>query len=139
MRLAVFDTNVIIAAGISRNGAPSQLVNNWVLGGRLQLVISPFVIREYREVVQRPKFLRYAFPPDWLELLIEASLSVGDPDAWPLSMPHPEDATFLALADAAGAWLVTGNLRHFPASVRRGVTVLSPADYLVHLTSGDKL
>jgi hypothetical protein len=40
---------------------------------------------------------------------------------------------FLALAYSAGAWLVTGNLRHFPEEIREGVTVLSPADYLAHL------
>lgn len=100
----------------------------------VQPVICPFVIREYREVVRRPKFLRYEIPPDWLELLIEESLYTGDPDAWPVAMPHPEDAAFLALAHAAGAWLVTGNLRHFPVRARRGVTVVSPAEYLTHLT-----
>lgn len=133
MRLAVFDTNVIVAAGISRTGAPAQLIDDWVLAGQVQLVVSPFVLREYREVVRRPKFLRYAFPPEWLELLIEESLYLDHPDPWPYPMPHAEDASFLALAHAAGAWLVTGNLRHFPASTRHGVVVLSPADYLAHL------
>lgn len=134
MRLAVFDTNVIISAGISRNGAPSELIREWVLPGRVQLVVCHFVVREYREVVRRPKVLRYDFPPDWLEWLIEESLSTADPDAWPVAMPHPEDAAFLALAHSAGAWLVTGNLRHFPARARRGVNVVSPAEYLTQLT-----
>jgi hypothetical protein len=40
---------------------------------------------------------------------------------------------FLALAHAAGAWLVTGNLKHFPVAVRNGVTVISPAEYLGRL------
>ncbi|MGD0547132.1 MAG: hypothetical protein ABR991_04815 [Terracidiphilus sp.] len=43
----------------------------------------------------------------------------------------------MALALAAGAWLVTGNLKHFPETARKGVRVLSPAGYLAHL-SGDK-
>jgi hypothetical protein len=38
------------------------------------------------------------------------------------------------VAHASGAWLVTGNLKHFPAPLRHGVTVLSPAEYLTHLT-----
>jgi hypothetical protein len=33
----------------------------------------------------------------------------------------------------AGAWLVTGNLKHFPETVRNGVTVLSPSEYLTRL------
>jgi len=40
---------------------------------------------------------------------------------------------FLALAHVAGAWLVTGNLKHFPVSVRNGVTAISPAEYFVRL------
>jgi hypothetical protein len=40
---------------------------------------------------------------------------------------------FLALAHVSGAWLVTGNLKHFPATLRNGVTVISPAEYLVRL------
>jgi len=135
MRFAVFDTNVIIAAAISRTGIPSQLIHDWVLQDEVRLVVCPFVVREYREVVRRPKFLRYDFPPDWLESLIEDSLHVRDPQTWPMSIPHREDGIFLALAHATKAWLVTGNLRHFPASVRRGVIVLSPADYLAQLTS----
>ena len=136
MRLAVFDTNVIISAGISRSGVPARLVFEWVLDGNVRLAVSPFVIREYREVVRRPKFLRYAFPPDWLAQLIEEGVYVDDPAPWPVSMPHPEDSRFLALAHTTGAWLVTGNIRHFPVSARRGVTVLLPADYLAHLTGG---
>ena len=136
MRLAVFDTNVIISAAISRSGIPAQLVFDWVLEGRVRLAVSAFVIREYREVVRRPKFLRYSFPPEWLGLLVEESLYLDDPGPWPVAMSDPEDSRFLALAHAAGAWLVTGNLRHFPPSTRRGVTVLSPGDYLAHLNNG---
>jgi hypothetical protein len=40
---------------------------------------------------------------------------------------------FLALAEVAGAWLVTGNLRYFPEKIRKKVKVLSPADYLAYL------
>ena len=43
---------------------------------------------------------------------------------------------FQALAHVAGAWLVTGNLKHFPAAVRAGVTVLSPTEYLANLEEG---
>jgi predicted nucleic acid-binding protein len=90
-------------------------------------------VEEYREVVRRPKFERYGFPPLWLEFLIDESLSLADPLPWVQPCPDPTDLPFLALAHAAGAWLVTGNLKHFPETVRQGVTVLSPVDYLAHL------
>ena len=68
-----------------------------------------------------------------LEQLIEESLRLPDPRPWPHSVPDTKDAIFLALAHASGAWLVTGNLKHFPKPGRHGVTVLSPTEYLDHL------
>jgi putative PIN family toxin of toxin-antitoxin system len=136
MRLAVFDTNVIVSAGITPGGAPAKLIFDWVLTGQVRAVTSPAVVAEYREVVRRPRFHRYGFAPHWLEFLTEDSLWLEDPGPWVQPCPDLSDAPFLALAHAAGAWLVTGNLKHFPESARNGVIVLSPADYLAHL-AGD--
>jgi predicted nucleic acid-binding protein len=133
MRLAVFDTNVVVSAGLNTVGAPHRLVMDWVLAGELQLVTCPWICGEYREVLRRPKFTRHGFPPSWLEYLIETSLKLPDPALWPHPLPDPEDAPFLALAHASGAWLVTGNLKHFPANARHGVTVIPPAEYLASI------
>jgi predicted nucleic acid-binding protein len=108
---------------------------DWVLEGQVQAVTSPWIVAEYREVARRAKFRRYGFPPQWLEFLIEESLHLPDPATWPtLPGADPKDIPFLAVAHRAGAWLVTGNLKHFPEAARSGVQVLSPADYLSHLT-----
>jgi uncharacterized protein len=133
MRLIVLDTNVIVSAGMRLGGVPYRLVSDWVLTGRVYVVTSPWIVAEYQDVFRRPKFARYGFPPEWLEHLIEISLQLPDPPFWPFSMPDLKDAPFLALAHAAGAWLVTGNLKHFPEKARHGVTALSPAEYLAHL------
>ncbi len=137
MRLIVLDTNVIVSAGISPVGPPAKIVADLVLSGMVHIVTSPSVAAEYREVVRRAKFHRYGFPPLWLEYLIEESMRLPDPGSWPYDCPDLKDTPFIALAQAAGAWLVTGNLKHFPEAVRNGVTVVSPADYLAHLV-GDK-
>ena len=133
MKLAVLDTNVLISAGITPGGVPAKLIFDWVLKEHVQVVTSPEVVAEYREVVRRPRFRKYRFPPLWLETFIEESLWLQDTEPWKQPCPDPTDAPFLALAHAAGAWLVTGNLKHFPESVRNGVKVLSPTDYLAHL------
>lgn len=133
MRLAVLDTNVIVSAGVTPYGAPATLILDWVLSRQIQVATSPAVVEEYREVVLRPKFRRYGFPPLWLDILIGESLWITDLESWARKGPDPSDLPFLALAHAAGAWLVTGNLKHFPEPVRSGVIVLSPADYLAHL------
>jgi putative PIN family toxin of toxin-antitoxin system len=138
MRLVVLDTNVVVSAGIKPEGAPAKLMMDWVLEGQVQVVTNPWIAAEYREVVRRTKFFRYGFPPLWLEFLIDESLHLPDPEAWPHAGPDPRDLPFLALARAAGAWLVTGNLKHFPPPLRNGVTVLSPAEYLAHLVESSK-
>jgi len=137
MKLAVLDTNVLIAAGVNPHGPPARLVHDWVLRGQIGAITCPWIVEEYRTVARRRKFAAYGFPPPWLEPLIAESLYLPDPEPWPYSIPDPKDAPFLALARAAGAWLVTGNLKHFPQRSRRGVTVLSPADYLAHLLAGN--
>ncbi|MGP8252195.1 MAG: putative toxin-antitoxin system toxin component, PIN family [Terracidiphilus sp.] len=124
MRTAVLDTNVIVSAGLKLGSVPYCVVMDWVLAGQVQAVTCPSVVREYREVLWRPKFTRHGFPPEWIEDLLALSLQ----------LPDPKDAVFLALARASGAWLVTGNIKHFPKSVRRGVTVVSPAEYLEKLS-----
>jgi putative PIN family toxin of toxin-antitoxin system len=139
VRLVVLDTNVIVSAAIQPKSAPAKLVMDWVLDGQVQAVTSPWIAAEYRDVVCRAKFRRYGFPPLWLDFLIEESLQLPDPAAWPSNGPDPKDMPFLALAHIAGAWLVTGNLKHFPKAIRSGVTVLSPMDYLAHLKEGAEL
>jgi len=133
LRLAVLDTSVIVSAGINLDGSPAKLVMDWVLEGAVQVVTCPAIVDEYRQVMHRGKFGRFAFPPLWLEFLIEESMHLPDPAPRPHQGPDPEDLVFLALASQTGAWLVTGNLRHFPPSVRGETVVLSPADYLAHL------
>ena len=136
MRLAVLDTNVIVSAGLKLDSVPYQLVMDWVFAGQVQTVTCAAVVREYREVLWRPKFTRHGFPPGWIEDLIALSLQLSDPMPWPHELPDPKDAIFLALAKASGAWLVTGNLKHFPKSGRGGATVISPAEYLEKLVEG---
>jgi uncharacterized protein len=63
MRLAVSDIDLIVSAGVKPGGAPAKLVMDWVLEGQMQVATNPWVIGEYRQVIQRAKFRRYGFPP----------------------------------------------------------------------------
>ena len=137
MRLIVLDTNVVISAGIGRPGPPATIMDDWVLDGRVQVITCPCILGEYRDVAGRASLRRYGFPPRWLDTMIADSLQLPDPPEWPHPLPDRRDAPFLALAKAAGAWLVTGNLKHFPKTARNGVTVLPPADYLSHLIESE--
>jgi uncharacterized protein len=134
MRLVVLDTNVVVSAAIRAGSPPAELMMDWILEGKVQIVTSPMIVAEYREVLQRPKFRRYRFPPLWLDFLIDESLHLSDPPTDTKQWPDPHDAVFLRIAQRSGAWLVTGNLKHFPERLRGDVKVLSPAQYVTLLS-----
>lgn len=138
MRLAVFDTNIIVSAGITPGGVPAHLIHDWVFPNKVQLVVCPTILSEYNDVVRRPKFEPYGFPPLWLEFLVEGSLHLPTPQKWSFELPDSRDIPFISLAHAAGAWLVTGNMRHFPEQARNGTIVVSPKDYLAHLAAASE-
>lgn len=131
--LTVLDTNVIVSAGIRPDGGPARIVAA-VLDGIVVPVICPSVAKEYHDVIHRPAFMRWNFPPIWLAGLIDLAHRLDrDPPPWPLTGPDPDDLIFLALAHATGATLVTGNMADFPKRIHQDVTVMTPPEYLGHL------
>lgn len=133
MRLVVLDTNVIVSAGIKPKGFPAQIVQSVIQEANIQIVVSPAIVTEYRRVFRYSKFEQYGFPPQWLEFLIESALRFPDGEPWPHPLPDPDDARFLSLAHKTGAWLITGNIKHYPVKSSEGVTVHTPAEYVAIL------
>jgi predicted nucleic acid-binding protein len=129
VRLVLLDTNVIVSAGIKPVCLPARIVQRVIQEGDIRIAVSPSVVAEYRRVSQYSKFARYDFPPLWLEFLIERALRLPDGEPWPHPLPDPEDGCFLSLAKATGAWLITGNLKHYPEASRGGLVVRTPAEY----------
>jgi uncharacterized protein len=133
MRLIVIDTNVIVSAGIRSRGFPAQIIRSAIQEANVQIAVSPSIIAEYRRVFRYSKFAQYGFPPEWLEFLIEGALRFPDGASWPHPLPDPDDACFLSLAKTTGAWLINGNLKHYPSESRGGVIVRTPAEYVAML------
>ncbi len=133
MRLIVIDTNVIVSAGIKPQGLPARIIQNVIQEANIQIVVSPSIVAEYRRVSRYSKFAQYGFPPEWLEFLVEGALRFPDGARWPHQLPDPDDACFLSLAKVTGAWLITGNLKHYPDASRGGVIVRTPAEYVAML------
>jgi uncharacterized protein len=137
MRLVVLDTNVIVSAGIKPKGFPAQIEQSVIQEASIQIAVSPSIVAEYRRVSQYSKFAQFGFPPQWLEFLTESALRFPDGEPWPHPLPDPDDARFLSLAHKTGAWLITGNLKHYPVESRDGVTVHTPAAYVAILDQHD--
>src|SRR5271165_6362182 len=117
MPSVVLDTNIVVSACLTPEGAPATIVELALLGA-FTLCLSPAVLAEYREVLAREKFSRQQ---QRIHVLLEGLEDVGlavTPDRTLAISPDEEDNRLLECAQAAGAnFLVTGNPRHFPASL----------------------
>jgi putative PIN family toxin of toxin-antitoxin system len=111
----VLDTNIIVSALLQPLGPPAQ-VFTLAIAGSIQLCVSGKIYAEYEDVISRPRFQRSE------EVIAAALLAIRDKSFWvrPAQVvracPDPDDDIFLECAEAAHAdYLVTGNLKHFPA------------------------
>ena len=110
---AVFDPNVLIAAALSPRGAPAELVTRW-LAGEFELIASDLLLAELERALGYPKLSERIPPTDAAQLvalLRNAAVHAPDPASAPSRSPDPGDDYLLALAEAVGAPLVSGD-RH---------------------------
>ena len=87
------------------------------------LVVDAAIRDEYDDVLRRPEC---QFPNGRVDDLLAAidrfAFCAAAVPPNPVPLPDLNDERFLAVAAATGSVLVTGNLRHFPARCRGGVT-----------------
>ena len=133
---AVIDTNIIISSLLSRNPNAST---KQIIAKIKERVITPMVnediLEEYLDVLSRSKF---SFSQDDIESTMEL-FSIRSVKYTPECLQH----VFIDMNDVIfyetylmkeDAYLITGNLRHFPAEVR----IVSPNDMLQILLLADK-
>lgn len=112
----VLDTNLIVSAVLTRGGLESRILR-LTLNGEFSLYASPPILREYSEVLARAKFRLTRNTQQQIVEGIERAAIVVAPKRRLLVCSDPEDNMFLECSDAAHAdYLITGNLRHFPAA-----------------------
>ncbi len=129
----VLDTNVLVAGLASAAGPPGWVVEA-AIAGNLEPVFDMAVRQEYEEGLRRAEFrVSSAHVEDLLPAVDRFGLPVPAASPWPVPLPDPDDEPFLAVAATTGSILVTGNLRHFQARCRRGVSVLTPRELVDHL------
>lgn len=123
--LVVIDTNILVSALWSKNGAPARVVG-LILSGQLTPCYDHRIMLEYRQVLQRPKF---RFRPSEINALLDWFKQTGRSVVpAPVDVPFVDEADrkFYEVAKYCGAVLITGNLKHFPSDD----TVMSVSDFL---------
>jgi putative PIN family toxin of toxin-antitoxin system len=127
----VLDTNVVVSGLIRPVGSPpGELLSLW-FSGRYDLVTSPPLLAEYREVLKRPRIRRLIRDFEGLlhllRLLEEAETVTQPARLSPRSVRDPKDVMILGTALAGRADLIVSGdqdllvLRRF-----RGIPILDP-------------
>ncbi|HEX7730389.1 MAG TPA: putative toxin-antitoxin system toxin component, PIN family [Terracidiphilus sp.] len=133
MTRAVIDTNVVVSALLSPLGNEALVLE----AVRRNLCVPCFsreILKEYREVLVRPKFGFHTRQVDGLLALLREQGRMFSPKPVAVSLPDPDDAIFIACARAASAeFLVTGNKRHFPQAACGATKVVSAREFLTAL------
>lgn len=125
---AVFDTNVIVSALISRRSDTAVvLALETLLAGEVIPLYNDEILKEYEDVLHREKF---HLPESFIAATINqikkdgiASERIHSDE----SFPDPSDVVFYEVAlSKEDSFLVTGNIRHFP----KNPIVVTPAEFL---------
>ena len=125
---AVFDTNVLVSAMITTNSqSPTVKVMEKVAEGHIIPIYNYEIITEYNAVLHRSKFnLREHDIANMIEMILECGIPLPRTTAVE-EFIDVDDAVFYEVAlSKEGAYLVTGNIKHFP----KAPIVVTPAEML---------
>jgi uncharacterized protein len=131
LRLAVFDTNVLVSGFLNPHGAPGRIVE-WLRSGAVQAGLDDRIAAEYDDVLTRPEL---DLPKHEVRIVMRRILAFAAfADVYPRhvvnGLPDSDDAPFAECALALGCELVTGNRRHFPRAAVGKLAVLTPRQYV---------
>ena len=128
--LLVIDTNVLVSAALKPSGACGELLRR-IIALDCVIHVDERIRREYREVLSRPHFKLNAAAVDaFFAAIADRFLDVHAPTL-EVELIDISDRPFVEVAIAKQADIVTGNRKHFPATLP--VRVLSPAELLAEL------
>ena len=125
---AVIDTNVLVSALITKKeGVATKRIWDYILDGTIVPLFNSDILAEYSAVLHREHF---NINPDSIDTVLETFKVRGiscDATTVPFDLIDPDDTVFYAISVSRDdAYLITGNLRHFPKSSR----IVSPAEML---------
>ncbi len=138
LKRVVLDTNVLVAAGRSRNGASFAILQA-VRAGRFRMLASIPLFLEYEAVLKRPEQLTVGYRTlqmvdDFLDALSIWIEPVHLMFLWRPQLRDPDDEMVLETAlNGRADVLITFNVDDFSAAGRFGLPVLTPAAFLRQL------
>lgn len=114
---AVIDTNVLVSAILKWQSVPGNVLE-LAFTGTIIPIFNESIVKEYREVLSRPKF---HLTSDIVDSVVGELVKLGicvDADKLDVELPDPKDRVFYEVVmeerKMEDAYLVTGNIKHFP-------------------------
>ena len=134
---AVIDTNVIVSSMLTSNpSSPTKHILGNVREGKIIPMVNDDILEEYKEVLSRPKFNFHQNDINDILDLYNVKGVKFIPECLRNDFVDLNDVifyeTYLLLDEA---YLITGNLRHFPQEPR----IVSPADMVQIISLTDNM
>lgn len=126
----VVDTNVLLSAAL-RDRLPEKVVIYVATNDECRWLVSAEILKEYLEVLQRPKF---SLSPEliraWSELIQMRTILVSSPPIVAGLVRDPKDVIFLSTAIAVCAdFLITGDRDLLTATTTAPTQIISVTDF----------
>ena len=122
----VLDTNIIISAVISSEGNPAKTIKLVSVNENIQIYYCSAILEEYKRVLS---YARLNFSKQKqvrvINLIEKYGISI-QPERSNILLPDESDRIFYDTAKAVNAYLITGNLKHYPEESH----IISPAQFI---------
>ena len=133
----VIDTNVMVSAVLG--GSVGAVLDHWRLG-RFTLVVTDAIVREYLEVLRRPKF---ALPPEVVDTIIgyvfHKAQFVYPAEEVTAITADPKDNRFLEAAVTGDAHLIVSGDQHLLSlGSFRGKAIITVRSFLERLETSSR-
>jgi putative PIN family toxin of toxin-antitoxin system len=132
MQKVIIDTNVIVSSLIQK-GYPHRIIYDLFIEDKIRLCISPLLLAEYYDVLERPKFEQFhefAAKAKTVLANIEVKATSFQPRITLDIISDKDDNKILELADICEAdFIITGNTNDFTFPEYKQTKIVTPKDY----------
>ena len=135
MMKIVIDTNIVISAALSHLGNPAKIINLVRNNEDIQLYYNMVIWAEYKKVLS---YVRLNLPKEEQEKALESIQETGiiiNPVTSKIPLPDESDRIFYDTAKACNAYLITGNIKHYPTEP----FILTPAQFVALFSENEHL
>lgn len=114
---AVIDTNILVSAMLKWDSIPGNVME-LVFSGTITPLLNEHIMKEYRDVLSRPKFhMTEDIIRNVLDEIDRLGIYIGESKI-DIVFPDPKDRVFYEVVmeerKTKTAYLITGNIKHFP-------------------------